>query len=284
MRIYIAGQRGQLGRALTEALAGHTLAGGDLPELDIADYGAVRRIVGDFAPDVVVNAAAYTDTAGCERDPDLAYRVNALGVQSLALACAATGAALLHISTNEVFDGQQKTPYRELDSPNPLNTYARSKLAGEWYAQRLCPRFYIVRTAWLYGQGASNFIHRITRLADERGSLSVVTDEVATPTSVLDLAQAIARLLERPMYGIYHLTNSGYCSRFEWTRRILELTGRSHILLATTTLSQFASATPKPPYSVLDNFCGASLGITLRPWEEALADFLTLPPGAPARV
>jgi dTDP-4-dehydrorhamnose reductase len=275
MRIYIAGQRGQLGRALTEVLAEHSVSGGDLPELDIADYEAVRRLVAELAPDLVINAAAYTDTTGCERDPDLAYRVNALGVQSLALACAASGAALLHISTNEVFDGRQSTPYRELDAPNPLNVYARSKLAGEWYAQRLCPRFYIVRTAWLYGNGSSNFIYRITKAADERGQLSVVTDEIATPTSAFDLARAVAALIHYPVYGIYHFTNSGQCSRFEWTKRILELTGRQHIALTPTTTSAFGGATAKPPFSVLHNLCGAALGIALRPWEEALEDFLS---------
>jgi dTDP-4-dehydrorhamnose reductase len=274
MRIFIAGNKGQLGRALADALGGHTLTGGDLPELDIANYDAARQAIADFAPDVVINAAAYTDTGGCERNPDLAFRANALGVQSLALACAASGAALLHISTNEVFDGRQTTPYRELDTPNPLNAYARSKLAGEWYAQRLCPHFYIVRTAWLYGHGTSNFIHKMTKLADERGQLSVVTDEIATPTSALDLSQAVAALIQIPVYGIYHFTNSGQCSRFEWTRRMLDLQGRSHIPVTPTTMSAFAGAVPKPAYSVLQNFCGAALGITLRPWQDALEEFL----------
>lgn len=281
MRIFIAGNRGQLGRALIDALAEHTLAGGDLPQLDVADYAAARQAITEFAPDVVINAAAYTDTAGCERNPDLAFRANALGVQSLALACAASGAALLHISTNEVFDGRQSTPYRELDTPNPLNVYARSKLAGEWYAQRLCPRFYIVRTAWLYGNGTSNFIHKMTRLADERGQLSVVTDEIATPTSVLDLSRAVGALIQHPVYGIYHFTNSGQCSRFEWTRRLLDMTGRSHIPVTPTTMAAFAGAVPKPPCSVLHNFCGAALGISLRPWQDALDEFLFTSTGAP---
>lgn len=274
MRVFIAGRNGQLGRALNGALAGHIIAGGDLPELDITRSGSVRQAIESFAPDVVINAAAYTDTTGCERDPDRAYCVNALGVQSLALACAATGSALLHISTNEVFDGAQATPYRELDAPHPLNTYARSKLAGEWYAQTLAPRFYIVRTAWLYGEGTANFIHRITKLADERGALSVVTDEVATPTFAGDLAAAIAALINHPAYGIYHFTNSGQCSRYEWTQRILALTGRRQVTLSPTTMSAFAVVSTKPPFSVLHNFCGAALGITLRPWEDALADFL----------
>jgi dTDP-4-dehydrorhamnose reductase len=280
MRIFITGNRGQLGRALQDALSLHTLSGGDLPELDVADYEATRRIIAGFGPDVVINAAAYTDTAGCERDPDGAYRANALGVQSVALACAASSAALVHISTNEVFDGRQSTPYRELDAANPLNCYARSKLAGEWYAQHLVQRFYVVRTAWLYGHGTSNFVHKITQLADRRGALAVVTDEVATPTSAIDLAQAIASLIRYPVYGIYHLTNGGQCSRFDWTRRILDLTGRAHVPLTPTTLASYGGASIKPAYSVLHNMCGAALGITLRPWEDALVDFLAQSPEA----
>ncbi len=274
MRIFIAGQRGQLGRALTDALAAYSVSGCDLPELDITSYAAVQSAIAECSPDVVVNAAAYTDTTGCERNPDLAYKVNAIGAQNLALACAACNAALVHISTNEVFDGRRTTPYRELDTPNPLNMYARSKLAGEWYVQTLAPRFYIVRTAWLYGEGTSNFIYKMTRLADERGRLSVVTDEIATPTSALDLAQAIAALIQHPVWGIYHFTNSGECSRFDWTRRLLDLTGRSHVELTATKMVDFPVVSAKPAYSVLHNFCGEALGIGLRPWQDALEDFL----------
>lgn len=282
MRIFITGYGGQLGRALAETLAGHAVDGADLPALDIADYDAVQATVAALRPNFVINAAAYTDTTGCERDPDLAFRSNALGVQNLALACAETSAALVHISTNEVFDGAQATPYRELDAPHPLNTYARSKLAGEWYAQTLAPRFYIVRTAWLYGRGASNFIQRVTALADQRGEISMVTDEVATPTYTVDLARAIARLIERPVYGIYHFTNSGQCSRFEWAQRILALTGRGHVPLHATSTAAFRPVSAKPPYSVLHNVAGAALGITLRPWQEALDEFLGAAGAGPA--
>ncbi len=273
-RIFLAGSRGQLGRALTDVLAGSTVGGGDLPELDITDYERTRCAVLAVQPQIVINAAAYTDTAGCERNPDLAYRVNARGARNLALICDEMNIALVHISTNEVFDGRQTVPYRELDPPHPLNAYARSKLAGEWYVQTLCRRFYIVRTAWLYGQGTSNFVHKITTLADQRGEVAVVTDEVATPTSAPDLAAAIAALIRHPVYGIYHFTNSGECSRFDWARRILDLTGRGHVPLKPTTMAAFGGVSVKPPYSVLHNFCGAALGVTLRPWQEALEQFL----------
>jgi dTDP-4-dehydrorhamnose reductase len=271
MRILITGHKGQLGRELWRALAGETLLGADLPELDITDASAISQAIADFRPDVVLHPAAYTDTAGCERDPDLAYRVNALGTRNVALACQRVGAALLYISTNEVFDGLKTEPYLEWEQPNPLNVYAQSKLAGEWYVQMLLERFYIVRIAWLYSRGAISFVTKILQAADEQPELRVVTDEVATPTYAPDLAAAIAALIRQPIYGIYHFTNAGQCSRYEWALKILELAGRQ-VPVRPVTRREFPGATAKPPYSVLRNFCGAALGITLRPWEEALAE------------
>jgi len=270
MRILITGHKGQLGRELWRALAGETLLGADLPELDITDASATQAIA-DFRPDVVLHAAAYTDTAGCERDPDLAYRVNALGTRNVALGCQRVGGVLLYISTNEVFDGQKTEPYLEWEQPNPLNVYAKSKLAGEWYVQMLLERFYIVRIAWLYSRGTTSFVTKILQAAEGQLELRVVTDEVATPTYAPDLAAAIAALIRQPVYGIYHFTNAGQCSRYEWALKILELAGR-HVPVRPVTMREFPGATVKPPYSVLRNFCGAALDITLRPWEEALEE------------
>jgi dTDP-4-dehydrorhamnose reductase len=271
MRILITGHKGQLGRELWRALAGETLLGADLPELDITNASAISQAIVDFRPDVVLHPAAYTDTAGCERDHDLAYRVNALGTRNVALACQRVDAVLLYISTNEVFDGQKTEPYLEWEQPNPLNVYARSKLAGEWYVQMLLECFYIVRVAWLYSRAAASFVTKILQAASEQPELCVVTDEVATPTYAPDLAVAIATLIRQPIYGIYHFTNAGRCSRYEWALKILELAGRQ-VPVRPVTMSEFPGATVKPLYSVLRNFCGAALGITLRPWEEALAE------------
>jgi len=178
---------------------------------------------------------------------------------------------MLYISTNEVFDGQKTEPYLEWEQPNPLNVYARSKLAGEWYVQMLLERFYIVRIAWLYSRGAPSFVTKILQAAEEQQEPRVVTDEVATPTYAPDLAAAIAALIRQPVYGIYHFTNADQCSRYEWALKILEFAGRQ-VPVHPVTMSEFPGATVKPPYSVLRNFCGAALGITLRPWEEALAE------------
>lgn len=274
MRIFITGFSGQLGQALATALAGEILYGPDHRALDITDLAATKRAIADFAPDIVIHAAALTRVDECALHPERAYRVNALGTRNVALACQATGATLAYISTNEVFNGFKTEPYWEYDLPDPINAYGRSKLAGEWFTQTLLQRFYIIRTAWLYSRSGSNFIHKILRLADERGALQVVTDEVSSPTYAPDLAQAIAQLIRTECYGIYHLVNEGACSRFVLARRALELTGRQHVTIQPISRFQYRRPSTPPAYTALRNFAGAELGIRLRPWEEALAEFL----------
>jgi len=275
MRILITGHKGQLGRALLEQMSEHTLAGCDLPEVDITDRAAVRKLILDFAPDAVIHTAAWTNVDGCARDPDKAFLVNALGTQNIALACAATDAAMLHISTNEVFDGTSTEPYREWDPAAPINPYGRSKAAGEWFVRHLLRRFYIARTAWLYAPGGRNFPHRIIQLADERGALRVVSDEIGNPTYTPDLAAAIAELVKTGAFGVYHLTNSGYCSRFDFASEILRLTGRAQTQLESISQTEFERVSVPPAFAPLANTAAAALGIHLRPWKEALAEFLS---------
>jgi len=276
MRVFITGCKGQLGQALYAALAGHTLSGCDLPELDVTERAAIARAIEDFAPDVVLHAAAWTDVDGCARDPEQAYRINALGTQNVALACAASGTGLAYVSTNEVFDGTAQEPYREWDPPHPLNPYARSKAAGEWFVRHLLTRFYIVRTAWLYAPGGRNFSnpHRVLQLADERGALRVVTDEVGNPTYAPDLANALTALIHTGAYGVYHLTNAGHCSRYDFACEILRLSGREHVPVEPITLADFQRASTPPRFAPLANTAAAALGVTLRPWQEALVEFL----------
>lgn len=276
MHIAITGSKGQLGRALQEVLSRETLLLLDLPENDITDGAEIFNTIVDFYPDVVIHAAAYTNVDGCELEPDRAYAVNALGTQNVALACAECGADMLYVSTNEVFDGTKKEPYLEFDQPNPIGVYGRSKLAGELYVRDLLSRFYIVRTAWLYARGGNNFVTKIVRAADERGELSVVTNEVSSPTYAPDLAEAISRLILTGHYGIYHLTNEGYCSRYEFACKILELSDRGHVPVRPITSEEYTRAAKPPPYTVIRNFCAAtSLGIRLRPWEEALEEYFS---------
>jgi dTDP-4-dehydrorhamnose reductase len=276
MRILLAGHRGQLGRALQSGLEAeeHIVTGIDLPEHDITDHDAMLGLVHDTAPDLIINSAAMTNVDGCARDPQAAYRVNGMGTQNLALAAMAVDAEFLYISTNEVFDGMTPNPYHEWAQRAPINTYGRSKLAGEWYTEKLLTRFYIVRTAWLYAVDGRNFPHRIIELADERGELRVVTDEVANPTYVADLAPAIIRLITTHAYGVYHLVNTGFASRFEFAKALLRHSGREAVPVEAITSDAFERASTPPPYAPLENNAARALGITLRPWEEAVADFI----------
>jgi dTDP-4-dehydrorhamnose reductase len=268
VRIAITGALGQLGRSLQEVLKGHDLFLIDLPEHDITDLGIISAIAGS-QPDLVIHTAAMTDVDGCELDPDAAYEVNALGTRNVALACQRCQVPLVHISTDYVFDGTKEEPYLEFDEPNPTSVYGRSKLAGEVVVRDLLDRFYIVRTAWLYGHGGSNFVKKVMELADERDELSVVTSEVGSPTYAMDLAEAIARLVEHPIYGVYHLVNEGSCSRYEFAARILTLAGKSDYPLRP--IESYERPARVPPHAILRNFCAATqLGITMRHWEDAL--------------
>ncbi len=282
MRVYITGCKGQLGQALEEALATDTVSGCDLPELDIRDPQAIIESVGRFGPDVVVHTAAWTDVDGCARDPDAAYNANALGTRNVALACAESGAVMAYVSTNEVFSGETAEPYREWDPVGPINPYARSKAAGEWFVHSLLNRFYTIRTAWLFSVGGTNFPHRILSMSEaasvESGSsepLRVVADEIGNPTYAPDLASGVSELIRSGAFGIYHLTNSGECSRHEFAREIIRLAGREDVPIRPITLDEYDRASRPPKYAPLANTAAAALGIVLRPWQDALADFMS---------
>lgn len=275
MLILLAGYKGQLGQGLMPLLEEHhEVEGLDLPEHDITDREAMIKLARAYKPDLIINSAAMTDVDGCARNPEAAYRVNGMGNQNLALAATSVGAELLYVSSNEVFDGSATTPYHEWSLRHPINPYGRSKLAGEWYAEHLLTRFYIVRTAWLYAPGGRNFPHRIIELADERDALKVVTDEVSNPTYVPDLAAAITRLIETHAYGIYHLVNEGAASRHAFAEALLRHSGRDAVPVAPITSDAFERASTPPPYAPLENNAAAGLGIRLRPWEEAVAAFI----------
>jgi len=276
MRILITGGRGQLGRELQVAFAAHTVSAPDEPELDVTDAAAVGREVDAYRPELIIHAAAYTDTRGCENDPSLAMHVNGDGTRNVALACRRVGAALLYVSTNEVFDGAKGEPYLETDQPRAINAYGSSKLAGEQHIRSLLQKAYIVRTAWLYG-GGSDFPAKVLQVGS--GELRMVTDEVASPTWARDLAEAIALLVEKEApAGIYHLTNGGHCSRFQWAERVLALAGRQDVVLRPITHAEFNAPYRKPAFSALANTAAAALGVVLRPWPEALAAYFVAAP------
>jgi dTDP-4-dehydrorhamnose reductase len=274
MRILITGGRGQLGRALERSLAGHELLVSDLPELDITDRPNLKAAVADFRPQLVIHAAAYTDVDGCARDPELAHRINTYGTQNVALACLAGGADLVHISTNEVFAGDDPAGYEEWRPLAPINAYGRSKAAAEVHVRNLLQRYYIVRTAWLYAPGGRNFVHAILDRARSHGELRVVADEIGNPTNANDLAAAVACLIDTGQYGTFHLVNAGSCSRWAFAQEILRLAGLEGTANRPIRLRDYPRPSTPPPFGALHNRNGAAVGITLRSWREALAEFM----------
>lgn len=273
--IVITGGRGQLGRELERVLKDkYRILILDLPKTaDITRREAVDAIA-DLAPDLIIHAAAMTDVDGCARDPLAAFRANAIGTQNVALACQRAGAAMLYISTNEVFDGAKDSPYLEFDEPHAINPYGASKLAGERVVQMLLDEFYIVRTAWMFARGGNNFPNKMIALAKQNGQLAVVDDEIGNPTYAPDLARALAQLIETKHYGIYHLTNEGIASRYDFTERILKLAGLGHVPLTRIKLADYTRASTPPRNGALANFVAANvLGIRLRPWQDALEEF-----------
>jgi len=281
VNILVTGAAGRLGGRLMHVLRerGHYVTGADVvgenvTHLDITDFAATRAFVASLKPDIIVHSAAWTDVEGCAREPEKAIRINGFGTQHVAVAAAAIGAAVLFVSSNEVFDGMQGHPYCEYDETHPINPYAYSKWVGERALLHVNPRHYIVRTAWLFAHGGKNFIQAVLDAAAAGKPLSVVTDEVANPTYNDDLADAIAALIETGRYGIYHLVNEGACSRWAFARYFLDKTGYSDVPVEEITVAQYPRLSVPPVYSSLSNLAGKHIGIILRPWQEAVDAFL----------
>jgi dTDP-4-dehydrorhamnose reductase len=270
VRVLVTGAGGQLGLELAEVLPGrgHETVALSRAELDIADPDAVERAVEDQSPDLVINAAAYTNVDGCETETDLAYSVNALGPRNLAQVCERLGCELLHVSTNYVFDGEGDRPYEPFDLPNPISAYGRTKLAGEEYVKHLTRRWYVVRSAGVYGRG-HNFVRAMLRVAGERDVLKVKGDEFISPTYARDLAEGIAMVAEAGRYGLYHLTNAGSCSWYEFAREIFRLAGVEAEVVSIPG-SEYPLPAARPANGVLSHVGS----FELRHWREALADYL----------
>jgi dTDP-4-dehydrorhamnose reductase len=275
MKIAITGAAGQLGHDLLAELSPrHDCHGLTRAQADVTDYAALTRCLGPLQPDLVIHAAAYTDVDGCERDPDRAYQVNAVGTWNVAAAATACGAAVAVVSTDFVFDGEKREPYTEFDTPNPLSHYGASKLAGERAAQAANPRTYIIRTQWLYGVHGRNFPYAILRAA-ARGVVKVVADQTGAPTYTPDLARQIGRIIETPRYGIYHANNAGSCSWCEFTQELYRLAGLDPSIVHPIPSSEWPTPTRRPAYSVLRRYAFELMGLDdARPWQEAARDFI----------
>ncbi|MFN8125141.1 MAG: dTDP-4-dehydrorhamnose reductase [Candidatus Nanopelagicales bacterium] len=277
-RWLVVGGAGQLGRDLQSVLTDTDCTAMDLPDLDITDPGSVSEVLDRVAPDVVINAAAYTAVDAAEDDELTATLVNGEGPGNLAAWCAdRPGTRLVQISTDYVFSGTADRPYPESAAPAPRSAYGRSKLVGEQRVHDALPdRAYVVRTAWLYGEHGANFVATMLRLEQERDEVAVVTDQVGQPTWSADLARQVRRLVEADApAGIYHGTNAGETSWFGLTREIYRLIGADPERVQPTTTDQFPRPAPRPAYSVLGHTAWADAGLEpMRPWESALAEAL----------
>jgi dTDP-4-dehydrorhamnose reductase len=281
VRVLVTGAGGQLGLDLLDAFSDHEVVGLTREQLDVAEEPAVAAAVAEVAPDVVVNAAAWTDVDGCEHDPDRAHRVNALGPWWLARACRHRGATLVTMSTDYVFGGApERGPdgrlrgWTEFDTVRPVNAYGRSKAAGEQLVRETLPAHHIVRTAWLCGARGSNFVRTMIRLGQERDELAVVDDEVGSPTFTRDLAAAIRQLAVSGRHGTVHVVNTGSCSRHDLAVAALELAG-IEVPVRAIGSEALGRAAPRPSFSVLDGRHTHLAGLAPLPgWREGLSAML----------
>ena len=273
LKLWIVGSESQVGKAILSVLNPMELEVlcTDKEELDITNtedvlsYGEINR------PDVIINCAAVTDTKLCEAEPELAYRVNALGARNLSLVARKHNAKIVQISTDDVFDGKKETPYTEFDDTHPLTVYGRSKRAGENYVKEFTHKHFIIRSTWVYGEG-KNFVNALLQSVETETEVSIPTDQYGSPTSAKDLARIILHLIRTNEYGTYHATCKGHCSRMEFAEEILRLTGKT--LKLNPALAENIP-TARPANAVLDNFILRIIDVYDMPtWQESLKEYL----------
>jgi dTDP-4-dehydrorhamnose reductase len=282
MKVLITGANGQLGTDLCKTLTGFDVLPLTHKDIEITDMNSAKQVLGKHKPDIIINTAAYVRVDDCETEVDKAFLVNALGARNVAVVAQGIGAKLVHISTDYVFGGETEprtAPYTEFDTPVPPNIYGKSKLAGENLVLHLCSKHFIIRTSGLFGIAGSsgkggNFVETMLRLARERDELRVVNDQVFSPTYTKDLARKIVQLVTTDYYGIFHITNKGACSWYEFTREILKLVGLKTPVIPITS-DEYPQKARRPRYSVLDNYHLRLLGMDdMRSWQEALKDYI----------
>jgi dTDP-4-dehydrorhamnose reductase len=274
MKIIVTGSNGQLGKEITRQFSSkHELILTDSHSMNITNQQQVRDTFAMVKPQAVIHCAAYTNVDSAEYDFDSAYKVNVVGSQNLAAACLEQQARMVYISTDYVFDGVGAKPYREYDVPNPINVYGKTKLLGEQIVSSILGRHYILRTAWLYGNG-NNFVKTMLKLAKEKDKLQVVNDQIGSPTYTKDLVVAIFRLLSTESYGTYHTTCNGSCSWYDFACKIFELSGVM-VPIEPVQTEFFPRPANRPKHSVLENYMLAmTIGDSMRTWEESLSDYI----------
>ncbi len=279
-KIIVTGCNGQLGKAVNRVFAGsaeYELVNTDVAELDITSVDDVMSFVDDIRPYAIINCAAFTAVDRCETDVDAAYRINAIGPRNLAIAAERFGAKLVHVSTDYVFSGDADRPYTEFDAPNPVSMYGRTKLFGEEYVKQFSTRFFILRTAWLYGDG-KNFVRTMLSIGETRDEVSVVCDQVGSPTSAAELARAIAALLPTDNFGTFHATCEGVCSWADFAEEIFARAGKN-VKVNRITSEEYKAMYPqsadRPAYSVLDNYMfRLTFGYSFADWKTAFAEYI----------
>lgn len=279
MRIAIIGADGQLGSDLVMTLRQDEVIPLFYPEFDVTEAQKTREVLRQLHPEVVINTAAFHRVDECEDNPQASFLVNAIAVRDLALAARELGFILIHFSTDYVFDGRKRRPYVEEDSPRPLSVYAVSKLAGEFFVRALLERYFLIRTCGLYGEASSrekgyNFVDRMIALEREGKLLRIVKDQWVTPTSSAELAERISELIRTSHYGLFHMTNEGKCTWYQFAEKIFSLLGRKPRLEGIDSRT-FGAKARRPLYSVLENKRAKQIGmIPFRPWQEALKSYL----------
>ncbi|MFF2912156.1 dTDP-4-dehydrorhamnose reductase [Paenibacillus sp. NPDC057934] len=282
MKVLVTGAAGQLGQDVVVLLQkeGHEVLGCDRKELDITDLEQTVKVIGAFNPDAVIHCAAYTAVDAAESDVDGAYLLNATGSRNVALASEKVSAKLVYISTDYVFEGLGSEPYHEYDNTAPRSIYGKSKRAGENLVQSLSSKYFIVRTAWVYGKYGKNFVKTMLKFGQEKPLLKVVDDQKGSPTYTVDLARFVLELIQTEKYGVYHATNSGSCTWYEFTQAIFEdaydILGLNFTAkLEPCTTEEFPLPAPRPRNSVLEHLSIRTNGFEdIRHWREGLRDFL----------
>lgn len=278
MKILLLGHQGMLGSDLAAQFKyRHEVVGMDIGDIDITHASACRNAVAEIQPELVINAAAYTNVDGCETAREECFAVNAKAVKNIANACLDKNITIIHYSTDYVFDGTGNHPYTEDDPCNPINTYGASKLTGEHYLRHLTANYIIIRTAWLYGVKGKNFVQAILEKAKTTGKLTVVDDQTGSPTCTRDLAAATELLVDKNARGIFHITNRGYCTWYDFARKILQEAHLDNVELLPMKTSELQRAAKRPAYSVLgmQKFMHTT-GKTMQPWQLAFSDYYQL--------
>ena len=276
MKILITGAYGMLGSDLREVLISHELILTGSKDLDITDENKVYQFISEKSPDIVINAAAYTAVDNCETHYNDEYAVNSLGPKYLAIACKNKNIPLIHISTDYVFEGNKKIPLVDEDKIGPRTVYGKTKLEGEKFIQENCQKYFIIRTAWLFGINGKNFVQTMLNLSKSQKEIRVVNDQIGSPTFSYDLAMSIKELLNSDKYGIYHLTNKGECSWYEFAKKIFELS-KIDVNVIPVSSEEYPRPAQRPHYSVLSNQKWINSGFTpMRNYEDALNQYLNL--------